>query len=75
MSNMTDQDRVMEIIEISGRLLDAWLDAPELRLGQLMENLTKHNPNSQTPSEESGCVFGTLDEVWLERLGEWRKRF
>ncbi len=58
-------DRQQDQIEIVSMILDVWLSSPELRLGQLLENVFGCDEQGR---ENSTCIFGTQDENLREKL-------
>lgn len=58
--------RQQEQIETIAQLLNLWLSAPDLRLGQLLENIFGCNP--LTPTEQTRCIFYTNDENIREKM-------
>lgn len=60
--------RRQEQIETIGFLLDFWLDAPDLRLGQLWENLFGCGIHGGPK-----CVFYMTDEMLRDKIEVFKK--
>lgn len=68
-------ERIEEIYRITDLLLSVWLQAPELRLGQLLENVTECGRFPKLPVEEKGCFWARTDEAWEKGLEKWSTEF
>ncbi len=64
-------ERIEEIYRITDLLLSVWLQVPELRLGQLLENVTECGRFPKAPAEEKGCFWARKDEAWKAGLEEF----
>ena len=62
-------DRESQILKAVSLLMDAWLDAPELRLGQLLENVAGTGPYLDTSHI---CIFYLSDADLMMKLQEFR---
>lgn len=60
--------REEQILGVMWALTTAWLENPELRLGQLLENIT----GSALLDTSHICIFYLSDEALVEKLQEFR---